>query len=78
MTYNNKLKELIKATGQELIDQAEGIVDEIKGTIGFTIQIELTKDGRLNWEELPEITYIRKTINNKALDYLIKGTQEGK
>lgn len=66
LTYRDKLVQLIKDSGQELIDRAEDMVGENLDAIeSFTIYIDLSPDtDRVNY---PSIEWTAKVINKKAL-----------
>lgn len=66
LTYRDKLVQLIKDSGQELIDRAEDMVGEnLDAIASFTIHIDLPQDtDQVNW---PYIEWTTKVINKKAL-----------
>lgn len=66
LTYRDKLVQLIKDSGQELIDRAEDMVGEnLDAIASFTIYIDLPQDtDRVNY---PSIEWTAKVINKKAL-----------
>lgn len=70
MTFEEKMVEMVKATGQELIDRAEELVGKGKGTTCFDIWLSFPFENGLI--SCPEIQVNHKYINRKGLDAYIR------
>lgn len=70
MTFKEQMVEMVKATGQELIDRAEELVGEGEGTTDFDIWLSFPcGNGVISY---PEIQVNQKYINRKGLDTYIR------
>ena len=67
--FRAKLSELVRASGQELIDRADEIVGDTTLITGFDISIDFGfYEGRL--EEVPKITVNHEYISRNAIKVL--------
>lgn len=70
MTFKEQMVEMVKATGQELIDRAEELVGEGECTTDFDIWLSFPcGNGGISY---PEIQVNRKCVNRKGLDVYIR------
>lgn len=70
MTFKEQMVEMVKATGQELIDRAEEFVGEGEAMTDFDIWLSFPcGNGVIDY---PEIQVNRKYINRKGLDVYIR------
>lgn len=70
MTFKEQMVEMVKATGQELIDRAEELVGEGECTTDFDIWLSFPcGDGDISY---PEIQVNRKYVNQKGFDVYIR------
>lgn len=70
MTFKEQMVEMVKATGQELIDRAEELVGEGEGTTCFDIWLSFPCwNGDIS---CPEIQVNHKYINRKGLDAYVR------
>lgn len=68
--YRDKLVSLIKASGQELIDRAETLVDEDLSMIcDATIILSFPCNG------LPKMEITTEVVNKKAIDFLTSNSK---
>lgn len=65
-TYREQLIELVKASGQEVIDRAEDLVGDGELMTEFTIQLLFPYD------EVPTISTTRGYVSRKAMEVLIE------
>lgn len=70
MTFKEQMVEMVKATGQELIDRAEELVGEGEAMTDFDIWLSFPCGN--NMINCPEIQVNRKYINRKGLDVHIR------
>lgn len=71
MTFKEQMVEIVKATGQELIDRAEELVGEGEAMTDFDICLNFPcGNGVIGY---PEIQVNQKYINRKGLDVYIRG-----
>ena len=64
--YREQLIELVKASGQEVIDRAEDLVGNGELMTEFTIQLLFPHN------EVPTISTTREYVSKKAMDVLIE------
>ena len=64
--YREQLIELVKASGQEVIDRAEDLVGDGELMTEFTIQLLFPRD------EAPTISTTREYVSKKAMEVLIE------
>ena len=70
MTFKERMVEMVKATGQELIDRAEELVGEGEAMIDFDIWLNFPfENGVIS---CPEIQVNQKYINLKGLDAYVR------
>ena len=73
--FRAKLAELVRASGQELIDRADEIVGDSTLLSGFDISIDFGfYEGRL--EEVPKITVNHEYISRNAIKVLSEKEKE--
>ena len=73
--FRAKLADLIRASGQELIDRADGIVGDSTLVSGFNIYIDFgLYEGRL--ETVPKITVTHEYISRNAIKVLSEKEKE--
>ena len=64
--YREQLIELVKASGQEVIDRAEDLVGDGELMTEFTIQLLFPQDG------VPTISTTREYVSKNAMEVLIE------
>jgi len=67
--YNKLLIELVKQSGQELIDRAEELVGESELIADFYIRLEFPQDS------IPTIEAFKSVVNRKAIK-VMRGDKE--
>ena len=73
--FRAKLADLVRASGQELIDRADEIVGDTTLITGFDISIDFGfYEGRL--EEVPKITVNHEYISRNAIKVLSEKEKE--
>lgn len=68
--FNEYLVEMLKACGQDLIENAEEIVGKIDNRVDFTIQISLAEEGQ---KTIPKIEVLTAYISRFVIDKMKEG-----
>ena len=64
--FNDYLVEMVKACGQDLVENAENIVGKLENRTDFTIQISLAEEGEANF--VPKIEILTAYISRFCLE----------
>ena len=64
--FNDYLVEMVKACGQDLVENAENIVGNLQNRTDFTIQISIEEEGQSNF--VPKIEVLTAYISRFCLE----------
>ena len=65
------LVDMVKACGQEFIDQAENIVGETNSIIGLDIRVRIPTDGKV-----PSINVTRESLVNNSINVIMENRRK--
>ena len=73
--FREQLVELVKASGQEVIDRADDLVGNGDAIVDFEIALTFSIDGLLV-DECPKIELRKSYISRKAVDAMLGAIEE--